>query len=109
MNHQLQALSSGHGAYLVTMSSWTHRWGRFKTQCHISASDKLNTWEIRGKKGEHLETGRWHTEYHTQMRTMVLDYLPTWLGYFLGVNVGKYASTMVRIWDKQQTPEMKSQ
>jgi hypothetical protein len=32
------------------------------------------------------------------MRTMVLVYLPTELGDFVGVNVGKYSSTMVRIW-----------
>ena len=32
------------------------------------------------------------------MRTMVLVYLPTELGDFVEVNVGKYSSTMVRIW-----------
>ena len=30
----------------------------------------------------------------TQMRTMVLVYLPTTLGDFVRVNVGKYSSTM---------------
>jgi len=35
------------------------------------------------------------------MRTMVLVYLPTKLGEFVRVNVGKYFSTMVRIWDSQ--------
>ena len=30
---------------------------------------------------------------------MVLVYLPTKLGDFVGANVGKYSSTMVRIWD----------
>ena len=36
---------------------------------------------------------------HTQMLTMVLEYLPTKLGDFWGFYVGKYSSTMVRIWD----------
>ena len=30
---------------------------------------------------------------------MVLEYLPTKLGLHMGVNVLKYSSTMVRIWD----------
>ena len=34
-----------------------------------------------------------------QMRTMVLEYLPTKLGdFWTRANVGKYSSTMVRIW-----------
>ena len=38
---------------------------------------------------------------HTQMRTMVLEYLPTFTYSYLkkGPTVGKYSSTMVRIWD----------
>ena len=31
--------------------------------------------------------------------SMVLEYLPTKLGHFWGFYVGKYSSTMVRIWD----------
>ena len=34
----------------------------------------------------------------TRMRTMVLEYLPTNTGPFWGSVVGKYSSTMVRIW-----------
>ena len=37
-------------------------------------------------------TGKWDLPY--PMCSMVLEYLPTWLGHKYGVNVGKYSSTM---------------
>jgi hypothetical protein len=46
--------------------------------------------------------------YDTQMRSMLLVYLPTKLGRFVRANVGKYSSTMVRIWDTfHQLPSIK--
>ena len=37
--------------------------------------------------------------FYTHMQPMVLVYLPTKLDDFVRANVGKYSSTMVRIWD----------
>ena len=43
--------------------------------------------------------------YSTHMVHGAGIYLPPWLGHFVRVNVGKYASTMVRIWGTLKTPQ----